>query len=788
MKFLNSKKVLCTVASLALLVSSLPATIVSAALDREALNVLYENYFDGTTTNVQEQEAGITSLSADPTDPENADKKVLKITASGETIVPDGNIFDVALINSNSTFASKGYESGKPVIYEMKLYVTDDFVHGEGNDLSYNGVRIGPAINDYSSVNKTMYNISLIKTQNSKTATSGNVYLSENKYGDTKNKSITTNAWHTFKWVADGSTVSMWVDGTAIYTGKSASFTSTTKMQGIKIFAHATSSYPLTLTKGSALYVDDIKIYQVKEDFSGQFSYNVADSIGTLTLNHAITEADLANITVADSTGTAVTPSKSLSADGKVVTLSFGDSLKSEATYTVSAASLMDEFGQTLSVSTFTFTAPKKLISYLFQNDYSSEKKVKEYESGITSLSEDPENSANQVLKITASGTAITEDNVLDVFNVALTDVPSNTFAQNNYTSGKPVIYEMKLYVPNDTVHMSGNSFGYNGLRIGPAVNSDPKSYNLMFRMGLNQFNVGKAVADGKVAVANGKWESPNTTITTNAWHTFKWITTGSTISMWIDGSSVVVDQAATFTSSSKMNGIKISTSTGATLQEGSTLYVDDVKVYQVADTFELTRATYDAATGTVLVSTGSQPTDTTINNIKLMNGDADVSGSITARAWDPTNNVLKLTVPVDSLQVATDYTVVLPKNSADLYGQITSAVQEATFTTPKSWSVSLKNASVTSAPSSTGAAASIVLENGAASRDVWVVMAVYGQYNELLGVDAQTITVDGTTQPLTFTTADDCSGALNVKVFIWDGPNTMIPLQNSESIWTPSN
>ncbi len=816
MKFLKFKKVLCTAVSLALLISALPATIASAELlDDTVVTPFYQNDFTDAMdiTNLVTSDYGkdqAATLGYIPSDTEKTNQ-VLKLESQGYALTSETSNtqfnFNMAPSKTNNTgvtFNDKGYDSTKPIIYEMKMYIPEASIRGANgeNYTGYYGIRIGPhissgkATDNKRNITHVFYKIGINAQKNSADVGKGYFAVGEDIKGGVHDSKMTTDAWHTFKWViaAGGETISIWMDDIQLYTNKSSHLDLTgTKalgyryFEGIKVAGSYKSTTDYTnIPKGEAIYVDDVKIYQVKEGFSGQFSFNAVDSVGTLTLNHAITNADLDKITVADSLGVAVTPSKSLSTDGKVVTLSFGDSLKSEAAYTVNASNLADEFGQTLSISTFSFTAPKKAVSYLFQNDYSSEKNVDEKEAGITDLAFDPEDESNKVLKVTASGNAITWGTG---FNVGLYG-GTDTFTQRGYQSGKPVIYEMKMYVTDDFVQ--NNTLGDYSVLIGPAVGTYTK--NIMYNAGLNDLKNKTKVESGSVYIAADKW-NPLKTITTDAWHTFKWIADGSTVSMWVDGSAVYANMVnengskyTTFKGSDKMNGIRIVGRDDSDLAAGSTLYVDDVKVYQVADVFALTEATYDISEGSILVSTGSQPTQATIDAITVKNGDTDISSLITSRVWDSTNNVLKLYVPFESLQLGTDYTVVLPKNSADLYGQMTSVAQEATFTTPMSRSVALKTATVTAAPSDTGAAASIVLENGAASRSAWVVMAVYGQYNELLGVDAQTITVDGTTEPIPFTIIDDCSDATIAKVFIWDSQNSMIPLQNSSIIWTAGN
>lgn len=104
-------------------------------------------------------------------------------------------------------------------------------------------------------------------------------------------------------------------------------------------------------------------------------------------------------------------------------------------------------------------------------------------------------------------------------------------------------------------------------------------------------------------------------------------------------------------------------------------------------------------------------------------------------------------------------------------------------FTIPVSKSVSVDGFTAVT-PGASGVTSDITLKNIGEERTVWVVMAVYGNYNKLLGYDAKEVTVGSTPVTETFTTAEDCSSAKEVRVFVWNNENDMVPIDRNKLIW----
>ncbi len=240
-------------------------------------HILYENYFSGTETNVTEcRETGITSLSRDPADPENADKQVLKMTSKGTTpsSTEDLSSFNVNINSTGQTYNALGYDPSKPVIYEMDIYIPEDTIKTNGvNNAGYHGLYVSPHYSNNAAYYRDKTNargaltMGINGREGSNDIVSGQYAITENRWGDTTGKRATTNAWHTFKWVvsAGGTSVSMWVDDTQIVVNKTTKYTldGSCYMDGIKITSTYYSSAPTAFPEGTSIYVDNVKIYQV---------------------------------------------------------------------------------------------------------------------------------------------------------------------------------------------------------------------------------------------------------------------------------------------------------------------------------------------------------------------------------------------------------------------------------------------------------------------------------------------------------------------------------------------
>ena len=90
----------------------------------------------------------------------------------------------------------------------------------------------------------------------------------------------------------------------------------------------------------------------------------------------------------------------------------------------------------------------------------------------------------------------------------------------------------------------------------------------------------------------------------------------------------------------------------------------------------------------------------------------------------------------------------------------------------------------MTTEPSENGAAVNVSLTNSGNAANVFAVIAAYGDNNLLLGIDKHEFCLSAS-ENLTFTISEDLSKAQTIRLFVWDGENTMIPYIASIPCWT---
>ena len=67
---------------------------------------------------------------------------------------------------------------------------------------------------------------------------------------------------------------------------------------------------------------------------------------------------------------------------------------------------------------------------------------------------------------------------------------------------------------------------------------------------------------------------------------------------------------------------------------------------------------------------------------------------------------------------------------------------------------------------------------------DVWYIVAAYGDYNEMIGCQAESIKVEkGVMDPIAINFTTKSSNIKSVKVYVWDGYKTMVPYQEAEEL-----
>ncbi len=230
-------------------------------------------------------------------------------------------------------------------------------------------------------------------------------------------------------------------------------------------------------------------------------------------------------------------------------------------------------------------------------------------------------------------------------------------------------------------------------------------------------------------------------------------------------------------------SGMRIVSNKGMVVKS---ILLDNVKYWQMEKDIAVDEIRTDASEGKIYVDMSTNVDENEISKLCLKHNGTDVSDLITNRAVDKYGYTIILDVDFSKLALMSEYTIEVPFGYKDANGQSAISSVSRAFTTPKSTDVYMADSNVTVEPSQQGMKASVTLNNVAAAKDVWVVAAVFGEYNQMLAVDEKSVNVAGQTE-VSFLSDDDCGGAKEMRIFIWDSKDTMKVVQKSEIIWRAS-
>jgi len=246
-------------------------------------------------------------------------------------------------------------------------------------------------------------------------------------------------------------------------------------------------------------------------------------------------------------------------------------------------------------------------------------------------------------------------------------------------------------------------------------------------------------------------------------------------------------------------------------------LYFDNIKVYTVNTPFAVTTATRDAskfnAVADVITMTFTQPVDKeTVKNIQIVDKAGETLDAIKEVNYKDSNTVMEIQLDSDKLLGKEVYKVVLPATFTDVYGQglVTYYNPYRSSETAKGDSVWYDdkvpaNADTLAVTLTTAKATEIYIDdvtdgylNGTFTKTVtvnsvatetlpvWIAAAAYDAENNMVGfcaVDEFTLAAGATTYKDLDFTVEAGKTAKYVRVFVWNGKDTMKPYQAIEEI-----
>ena len=288
---------------------------------------------------------------------------------------------------------------------------------------------------------------------------------------------------------------------------------------------------------------------------------------------------------------------------------------------------------------------------------------------------------------------------------------------------------------------------------------------------------------DGQSFVLNAQNKTMN--IAPDTWFDIKWAYTPNTknTTVYVNGEVFDYITVGTYeiTSGTAAIGVRIATPQGTVITDG--IYIDDVAVWQMRNAIGTDSVTTDIENGKLIVDFATNPVLEELSKIALKYNGSEIPNALLNPQIKANGHTVEFDIDYSTLALSSVYTVEIPTGFKDVNGQINISTVSAEFTTPKSTNIYIDSYTVT-APSAEGAGVSVQLANAAAAKSAWVVMAVYGKYNELIAIDENTVNVDKT-GTVNLSVTENCANAEQIRIYVWDAPETMNPLQRNELAWS---
>ena len=725
-------------------------------------------------------------------DPEDASNKVVKITDTTGVKDPSwiaGDVYTISpwptvwesTVSNKITFESAGIQAGRQTTFETDMYLTegllDDLANGDTIDIGlpyYNAILSGERV---------------MRIKLSKTADENTFTLTDEI---SQTKKLNPNRWYNIKFVGTvgaNKPISFYVDDELVFTKNldwqgNEAWAMSSYCLGISFMMSKSATEPFKINNG--FYLDNGSIWQIKdqdytvdiEDGATDVSYSKEF---TLTFGAAVDAADYeGKITATAENGSPITASvtqngtKSLKFkfDGlsgfTAYTLNIASVTKGEAsfpsktiTFTTGEAPRIDE-----KTSFFSYTMTQSEVDSLArQYVWLSDAKL--------ALKKDPTNSENNVVAYTTAGN-LNETNGTRGYMSRMDIAPSGKkYSDYGMSDSKTLFAQARFYLPAAALNeMPADGYYQTGL--GSCEAGD--------RYFQGSVKLTKST-DGQSFVLNAQNKTMN--IAPDTWFDIKWAYTPNTknTTVYVNGEVFDYITVGTYeiTSEKAANGVRIATPQGTVITDG--IYIDDVAVWQMRNAIGTDSVTTDIENGKLIVDFATNPVLEELSKIALKYNGSEIPNALLNPQIKANGHTVEFDIDYSTLALSSVYTVEIPTGFKDVNGQINISTVSAEFTTPKSTNIYIDSYTVT-APSAEGAGVSVQLANAAAAKSAWVVMAVYGKYNELIAIDENTVNVDKT-GTVNLSVTENCANAEQIRIYVWDAPETMNPLQRNELAWS---
>lgn len=761
-------------------------TYKKSALEIDTATYMYKDSFNDATVNKGRKYAKHSYVNDDVAKLLGEDNYAMNI-ATSSTGKLEVTLSNNPIDGSGTTYQQDSGTATGQIVWTWDMYVKDTIMANLGKTSTTKAINIAPMnpSNQWATYGSFM---NYLMTLNA----AGNtvVYQTYNDLWDDIDP-FKLNRWNNVTWVADttNKTLRVYVNGVLEQSYDTLKDSNTNNgtfglskyNKGIQIIAGT----ELGTVPENVLYVDNAAIYRAAVPLSATYEFDNLARTGKIKFTSPVKPEQAKYIKITTADGNTVPATIEFDADGLVATTTFeAGTLENNTAYKVVIDyRLQDKYMQYIAntdtvIDFETGDGPREDVKKYIYND-SFNTKGGNGDGMTVALSNDPEDSSNKVMKITAENakhswltSSIAEFGPVKGWADA-------TYASYGMVDDRTLFGESKFYLPASILtEMDTRTFQI-GLGVGAA--NEP-------------WNIGnvKLTANNDDTAFILKTANGETTVNADEWFTLSWrYQPGATTARvylndtLIDASASCTYYNGNITSASAAKGVIFVVPNGTNITDG--VFVDDVKLYQMTNAIAIDNLYYDAETEEAVIDFATNVNADQLSKITLKLNGIDVSSLITTRTVEANAHVVRLGIPFENLAISTEYAIAVPSGFADANGQILKTAIEQTFTTPKSKSVYVDTYTFT-APTTAGASMNVTINNSGADTSAWVVMAVYGEYNELIALDDVSFDVVNSEQNFDLSVTADCSKAKEVRLYVWDSAQTMVPLQKNELIWSSLN
>ncbi len=501
----------------------------------------------------------------------------------------------------------------------------------------------------------------------------------------------------------------------------------------------------------------------------------------TLTFDNEIQSITASDFIVKDSNGTivenAVISAVIDETDAKTVTVGFGAPVIFGNEYTIAVNGGADKYSSKIVTAdnAFNFALTKD-----FYFDDFSEFNANEFDNwegwgnndgtkGYHVQATDPLDENNKVMNVYGEGktsTSYPNGSSVPLSKKTLSTDLNKFIKQGNDTV---VVYETKIYFDEDVLNWVGNA-GNNGISIEPQwVSTASSSYNLQWNTNIGKLN-------GKLAYRSVQGTTVD--LNTNAWNDLRYVVDYNTNygAYWVNGQ--LLAEVQPFNDFGNKQSVGLVITDAKHLIPKNQIYVDDVKVYAVTKDAAVADISCNNVAQTITVKFGTPMNEESLAKIFFKDSEGALVDNAVANAVLSEDGYTAVFTLNDVFTLGDTYDICF-YTMYDKFGQKIE-VEDGTYkyTAAKSKSVYVVDGSIIRS----GNDVSLTLNTNVPDAGAWLAVGFYDKYNALVASGSKNITVSTETQE-TITVDGNTAEAVRYGIFLWDGIDTMVPLQRAEIV-----